>query len=330
MVVDGGPDQVYEKVLRPHLMSLPHQAGKKPEVDVLCLSHVDEDHVVGVMQLLKELARAKRDQLPFPIVVRQIWFNSVDDLVDTAQPGLATSARALGKSASGGSAISASYAQGRDVRTSIAALKLEGNQPFGGSLMTGSKCNLHDLDVTVVGPGTKALAKLIKKWQAAVKTNNAKALAASYTDRSVPNLSSIALYVHHAGRTALLTGDARGDHLIAGLEETGLLAAASMHVDVFKLPHHGSKNNAEPSLFDRIRADHYVICADGIKHKHPSPETLDWMVASRDKDDSYTVHLTHAIPAAQATLEKLRIGRKFHIVVGAPRIEIALPAIHGN
>jgi beta-lactamase superfamily II metal-dependent hydrolase len=128
-----------------------------------------------------------------------------------------------------------------------------------------------------------------------------------------------------------LTGDARGDHVISGLEATGLLAAgATIHLDVFKLPHHGSKNNAEPSLFDRIRADHYVICADGIKHDHPSTETLNWMIASRDKDDGYTVHLTHAIPAAQATLEKLRSGRKFTVVVGAPRIEIALPAIHGN
>ena len=286
MMVDGGPDQVYEKVLRPYLMSLPHQPGIAPTVDVLCLSHVDEDHVVGVMQLLKELVRAKRDHLPLPVAVRRIWFNSVDDLVDTAQPGLATSARALLKAAPAGTAIPASYGQGRDVRSSVAALTLDGNAPFGGYLLAGSKCKLHDLDVTVVGPTAAAVTRLVEKWQAAVIKNNAKALGASYTDRSVPNLSSIALHVHHAGRTALLTGDARGDHLIKGLEATGLLEAGkTMHVDVFKLPHHGSKNNAQRSLFDRIRADHYVICANGIKHKHPSTETLNWMVASRDKDD---------------------------------------------
>jgi hypothetical protein len=93
---------------------------------------------------------------------------------------------------------------------------------------------------------------------------------------------------------------------------------------VFKLPHHGSENNAEQSLFDRIWADHYVICADGVKHKHPSTATLNWMVESRGKQDTYAVHLTNPIPTAQATLEELRIGRKFKVVVGVPQVEITL------
>jgi hypothetical protein len=283
------------------------------------------------MELLKELARAKRDQLPLPIDVRRVWFNSVDDLLDAVQPGLATSVQALVKVAPAGTAVPASYGQGRDIRSSVAALALGGNPPFGGSLIAGSACKMHDMDVTVVGPSSAALATLVKKWRAAVKAKAARAIATSYIDRSVPNLSSIALHVRHAGRTALLTGDARGDHLLAGLEAVGLLAAAgSMHVDVFKLPHHGSKNNAEPSLFNRIRADHYVICADGIKHEHPSTATLKWMVDSRGKEDTYTVHLTHPIPAAQATLEELRIGRWFTVVVGAPHVEIALDDIHGD
>ena len=329
MLVDGGPDQIFEKVLRPHLMLLPTQPGKVPTVDVLCLSHVDEDHVIGVMLLLKELARAKRDQLPLPINVRRVWFNSVDDLVDKVQPGLATSVRALAKSAPANSATGASYAQGGDVRSSVAALSLAGNPPFGGSLVAGATCKLDDLDVTVVGPTKQGLANLAKKWQAAVKTNNAQAVTASYKDYSVPNLSSIALHIRHLGRTALLTGDARGDHLIEGLEATKLLVTgANMKVDVFKLPHHGSNQNSPPSLFDRVRADHYVISADGIKHKHPSPETLNWLVESRTKDEIYTIHLTNAIPVAQARLEELRAGRKFNVAVGAPLVEIALPAIN--
>src|SRR5262249_6611059 len=135
MVVDGGPDEVFENVLRPRLMALPHPPGRAPVVDVLCLSHVDDDHVVGVMQLLKGLARAKRDQLPFPIDVRRVWFNSVDDLIDAVQPGLATSAQTLVKAALADAAVAASYGQGRDVRSSVAALALGGNPPFGGSLV---------------------------------------------------------------------------------------------------------------------------------------------------------------------------------------------------
>ncbi len=325
MVVDGGPDQVFETVLRPRLMTLPRAPGGAPTVDVVCLSHVDDDHVVGVVQLFKELARAKRDQLPLPINVRCVWFNSVDDLIEGIQPGLAASAHALMKSAPADTAVSASYGQGRDLRNSIAALSLEGNRPFGGALTAGSACELHKLEITIVGPSSAALAELVKKWRASVKAKNAKAIAAAYIDRSVPNLSSIALHLRHAGRTALLTGDARGDHLLAELEAVGFLAVGgSMHVDVFKLPHHGSENNAEPSLFERIHANHYVICADGIKHAHPSTATLEWLVASRSKDENYTVHITNPIAAAQATLDQLRVGRSFTVSVGSPRVEIAL------
>jgi len=325
MLVDGGPDQVFQKVLKPRLMALPHAAGGVPTVDVLCLTHVDEDHVVGVMRLLKELARANRDQLTLSIDVRRVWFNSVDELIDGVDPGLTKAAQALVNAAPKDSVVPASYGQGGEVRTSVAALGRAGNPPFGGSLLEGSAKKLHEMDVTVVSPSKKALDKLAKKWRAAVKAKSAKAIGASYVDRSVPNLSSIALHISYSGRTALLTGDARGDHLLAGLEATGLLAPnGSMSVDVFKLPHHGSKNNAEPSLFNRIRADHYVISADGIKHEHPSTETLEWLVASRGKKDSYTIHLTHQIPKAQATLEKLRDGCCFAVKVGEPYVEIAL------
>jgi hypothetical protein len=328
MVVDGGPDGVYEEVLRPRLVVLPHPQGRAPSVDVLCLSHVDDDHVVGVIRLLKELVRARRDHLPLPVDVRRVWFNSVDDLIDGVEPGLAASVRAFVEAAPPDAAVSASYGQGRDVRNSIAALALGGNPPFGGSLTVGSVTQLHDLEVTVVAPSTDALATLADKWRASVKAKDTKAVAAAYIDRAVPNLSSISLHLRHGGRTALLTGDARGDHLLAGLEAAGLLApGGTIHVDVFKLPHHGSENNAEPSLFERVRADHYVVSADGIKHAHPSKATLHWLVESRALEETYTIHLTNHIPAAEATLNQLTAGRKFQVAVGTPRVEITLTDI---
>jgi hypothetical protein len=190
---------------------------------------------------------------------------------------------------------------------------------------------MHEMDVVVVGPTTTALDNLAEEWRAAVKANSASALAASFSDRRVPNLSSIALHIRHAGRTALLTGDARGDYLLEGLEAAELLAAdGTIHVDVFKLPHHGSQENAAPALFERIHADHYVISADGVRYKHPSASTLEWLVHSRPPKDDYKIHLTNPIPAAQATLEELRVGRSFTVSVGAPHVEIALADINGD
>ena len=49
----------------------------------------------------------------------------------------------------------------------------------------------------------------------------------SLTDESVANLSSIVLLAERDGRTALLTGDARSDFVVKGLEEIGLIAPAA-------------------------------------------------------------------------------------------------------
>lgn len=323
LLVDGGPDAVYEDTLRPRLLSIPHPPGDRPTIDAVCVSHVDDDHIVGVLRLLKELVTAKNDGQALAVRVERLWFNSVDALVEQAQPGLAASIHQLISKGPLDAAAAASFAQGGEVRDRAAALNLDGNAPFGAPLTTGMTTELHGLEVTVVGPDDVAVEKLAAKWREAMEKKSPTVIANAFKDRAVPNLSSIALHVTHDGRTGLLTGDARGDQLIAGLEATGLLAAGGViHVDVFKLPHHGSHNNSAPALFEKIRADHYVICADGVKHEHPSPATLEWLVASRGTGDEYAIHLTNPIPAAEHKLTELAVGRSFDVIIGTPSVEI--------
>jgi hypothetical protein len=121
-----------------------------------------------------------------------------------------------------------------------------------------------------------------------------KALA-SYTDSSVPNLSSIAAVARFGGKSILLTGDARGDYLLEGLRSEGQLdAAGKLHVDVLKLPHHGSDRNVERAFFKSITADHYVASADGT-YGNPDRPTLEMIMDARGKDAVYTIHLTYPL-----------------------------------
>jgi beta-lactamase superfamily II metal-dependent hydrolase len=76
----------------------------------------------------------------------------------------------------------------------------------------------------------------------------------------------------------LLTGDGRSDHLISGLDDLGLLdATGSIHVNLLKLPHHGSDRNVTKDFFSKITADIYVVSANG-KHGNPDLSTLIWIV----------------------------------------------------
>ena len=320
MLVDGGPSGVYDAGLRDALVArLPRLPDGTPLLDTVLLSHVDDDHAAGIVRLLGEVRRARRDQLPDPVRMRRLWFNAVEELVDLVDPHLTASVQPLLDTALSERSIAASYGQGRAVRDESAALGLSGNQPFESPLVCGAAADLSGLAVTVVAPDQAALDALAKKWRAAQRKAAPGVLAASYADRSIPNLSSIVVHLEHRGRTALLTGDARGDRIIEGLSESGLLAAGGvLHVDLLKLPHHGSNKNMEPEFFERVTADHYVISADGIKHHHPSEETLDALVESRSPSDEFTIHLTNEIGFAAARLESLRLGRAFSVRTRGP------------
>jgi hypothetical protein len=160
------------------------------------------------------------------------------------------------------------------------------------------------LKFTVVGPLQDEVVALQKDHDAFLKKKGkgTAGLLAAFTDSSVANLSSIAVLAEVGKKRILLTGDARGDKLLAGLETVGLLkndGKSTMHVDVFKVPHHGSDRNAEPVLFRRVTADHYVFSGDG-EHGNPERETLQMLLDARGEDDDFTIHLTYPIDEIDA------------------------------
>jgi beta-lactamase superfamily II metal-dependent hydrolase len=139
------------------------------------------------------------------------------------------------------------------------------------------------------------------EWQRRHKGKVEEALTAAYADRSVYNLSSIVVLAEYAGKSMLLTGDARGDDVLQGLEAEGLLPLEQGHyrVDVLKLPHHGSTNNVAPEFFEQIAADHYVASGDQKAFPNPQPQTFEWIKAAREKilpGEPYEVWLTYDCP----------------------------------
>jgi hypothetical protein len=165
------------------------------------------------------------------------------------------------------------------------------------------------LKFTVVGPMNDEVVALQKDHDAFLKKKEkdkgtAGALA-SFTDTSVANLSSVVVLAEVGKKCILLTGDARGDKILAGLELVGLLKADSkskMHVDILKGPHHGSDRNVERIFFKRITADHYVFSGNG-EHGNPERETLEMLLAERG-DEDFTVHLTYPIDEIDVEREK--------------------------
>jgi hypothetical protein len=195
----------------------------------------------------------------------------------------------------------ASVGQGRELRDLARFLNLDGNAPFGGIVRTPHKpVTFGPLELLVLGPDDKNLAKLQEDWKKKVKallekpSKAAKAELAGYVDKSVYNLSSIVVLAKAEGKTMLLTGDARGDYTLTAMRNAGLLNddGKPFEVDLLKLPHHGSDRNVDQDYFDSIRASHYVISADG-RFTNPDVPTLEMISKSR-KDDDFTIWLANA------------------------------------
>ena len=84
-------------------------------------------------------------------------------------------------------------------------------------------------------------------------------------------------------RKILFTGDGSGDDIINVLTRNAMLdKQGKFHVDILKVPHHGSDRNVSRNFFKTVTADYYVISANG-RDDNPSIDTLKWIIESGNK-----------------------------------------------
>jgi hypothetical protein len=63
----------------------------------MMLSHIDDDHINGILELTGELVTAADAGEPLPLKIRQLWHNSFDDIIgDTPKELLASVTAAYG------------------------------------------------------------------------------------------------------------------------------------------------------------------------------------------------------------------------------------------
>src|SRR5262249_40044319 len=136
-----------------------------------------------------------------------------------------------------------------------------------------------------------------------------KSITAAFNDPSPYNLSSIVVIAKFGGKRMLLTGDARGDLIVDGLRAKKLLKDDAIHLDLFKVMHHGSRNNATKDFFKQVTADVYVVSGDHKKFPNPHKETMKWIAEARGKDD-YQVYCPYELDYMRDTFGKKLVTPK--------------------
>jgi beta-lactamase superfamily II metal-dependent hydrolase len=264
LLVDGGLGAAYDSGLGAYLQ----RDGAPFTVDAAVVTHVDLDHIQGVIKALAS------SHLETP----DVWFNGLDEI----QATLGTPGTRGPRQGDELSDLLPGEKRNRCVNGSALCVPDDGPLPVV-TLPGGARC-------TVLSPSLSRLVKLEAKWpppsrgdgsleelcerlEADTETERGTGFGG---DRSVTNGSSIALLFEVDGVAVLLTGDAFASDLEAALKrllrERGLPRLA---VDLFKLSHHGSRNNVTDALLGVISPAQILVCTDGSGHEHPDEAALD-------------------------------------------------------
>jgi Metallo-beta-lactamase superfamily len=279
ILVDGGTPGT-----KGQLGSRLHELGDPVRLELLVVTHIDGDHIGGVVDLL--------EAEPAVATFGDIWFNAWRHLPKEELEPLGA-------------------VQAERLSTWIDEHHAPWNVAFGGAAVAvqpdGAPVTVHlaeGMEVTVLSPGTAELAALRPVWEEEVVAAGLEpgapyvapeevplelerlgpptpeevrewASADSDPDDSEANGASISLLLRYDNRTALLTGDAHAEPLRRGID--ALLHGSGdskLEVDLFKLPHHASQRNVLTSLTDVVRAQTYLISTNGAYYRHPDPEAV--------------------------------------------------------
>ena len=78
VLIDGGSAGVYASVLKPRLDQL---RAKKPLVlRMVMTSHIDSDHITGILDLFKALSQQRDDGEEEFCTIQTLWHNSFEKL----------------------------------------------------------------------------------------------------------------------------------------------------------------------------------------------------------------------------------------------------------
>ena len=310
ILIDGGPQRVYEENLQPVLQRIADKGGG---LDYAILSHVDDDHVVGLLDLLAEIQQQRDNGVPETIAIGEIWHNTFSqtlggDLEARFNTIMGEAAPEPGAPRSAGRTVR-DIAKGDELTHAADALGIPINKEFDPSSLVSlglvnEPVERENLSMWIVAPNQTNLQNLKQEWLDWLEEQEEEApVRGMRADTRVPNLSSIMFLAKADGKSVLMTGDGRGDHLLDGLQQAGLLdAAGRLHVDVLKLPHHGSRHNISKEFLQAVTADQYVVSASGRYH-HPSHQTLEWIAeVGREQGRTVEIVLTNHTDAVDQLL----------------------------
>lgn len=296
ILIDGGPGKAYKSKNR-RKRPVPGELKKKLDhivrigerIDLLILTHVDDDHICGILKWMESDSFSINN-------IGKIWFNSGQLIADYFRKRR----------------YEENYLLLRPIRTTDTGINegvvfeefiTENNLWDRKIIKARDKLREFGLDFTILSPNINNMRNLLGKWvkrrsDTITLTSRSKndydlslhshlAQDTFIEDKSQHNGSSIAFLLSHQASNYLFLGDAHPNTVIKSIEHLGYSSKKPLPVRLVKVAHHGSKANTSKELLQIIDCKNFVISTDGSGHSHPHKQCLARIIQAQPRARLY-------------------------------------------
>lgn len=309
IIIDGGTGDTYQNNVRKigELYDVIKSIrDNKQNIDLLILTHFDDDHIGGILRWLNQDKEATA-------LIKKVWFNSGKEI-----------AKELASEENKDLSIEIKENTDDFYTSPKQGIEFEGY--LSKNNLWDDKLILQDDKIDILGVTFKFLSPSMEKLEGLLKLyekekdyftsggdfdfatplndfiEEESTLEFKFKeDKSVPNGSSIAFIMEYEDKKFLFLGDAQPSVVIEGLKKLGFDEENTLKAELMKVSHHGSQYNTNLELLKIVKTNNYIISSNATKHGLPNKRTIARIIVS---NPNATIHFNYE------ELKKLVFQRK--------------------
>lgn len=324
ILIDGGTAQSFEGWKEQII-------DKTRTIDALIITHIDNDHVNGIIKLLQH------EKCP---EIQSVLFNGAGQLIGKLDEDSAISYSTDRKLQALACELTVpeeniriGYSEGTSLSYILNAKNLKCNELVAGEALYRERLhcfNVGQIKFTTIGPEKSSLDALMENWKDQLNSKLIKPKIINKTyydtfelytstlspppinypisnatsrtieflanepfeeDTSQTNKTSFCFLIEYRDKRVLCLGDCYPSTVISWLDANNI---QRLKIDAVKISHHGSKNSTSLELLNRLDCPIYMISTNGKSHGHPNLETLA-RIAETNKSKSTRIIINYQL-----------------------------------
>jgi beta-lactamase superfamily II metal-dependent hydrolase len=293
ILIDGGIGDTYKTTsnVKGDLYEVIEKIREEKQfIDLLVLTHFDDDHIGGILRWLNKDKEAVS-------LIKKVWFNSGKEI-----------AKKFKSKENKDLDIEIAEEIGDFHTSPKQGIKFEkylrDNHLWEGKIIDqGLTCDLFGLKFKILSPNDDKLDKLLMLYE---KQKDYFTTGGEYDfqtllkefideesesgfkfqeDNSIANGSSIAFIMEYENKNFLFLADAHPSVVVEGLNKFGYNKDHQLNAELMKVSHHGSMYNTSKELLEIVKTNKYLFSSNATKHGLPNKRTIARII--KDNPDAF-------------------------------------------